>query len=117
MSVAGDATTRISFNQFASNSRWFTGSNFLLNATLDDFSEKIVSTDHIPETLTEVNVINNNLTVSDINKSIFNWEYYSDLDNMIKHPAWILKLKSNWLNWERNKKHRGKLKTSNSIRH
>ena len=31
--------------------------NFLLNATLDDFSENIVSTDHIPETLTKVNVI------------------------------------------------------------
>ena len=59
--------------QFGSNSRWFTESNFLVNATLDDFSEKTVSTDHIPETLTEVNVINNNLMISDINKSIFNW--------------------------------------------
>ena len=29
---------------------------------------------------------------------------------MIKHLAWILKLKSNWLNWKRNKKHRTNLK-------
>ena len=29
---------------------------------------------------------------------------------MIKHLAWILKLKSNWLNWERNKKHGVNLK-------
>ena len=63
MNVADDATRCISFNQFASNSRWFTGPNFLLNATLDDFSEKIVSTDHIPETLTQVNVINNNFMI------------------------------------------------------
>ena len=44
--------------------------------------------------------------ISNINKSIYNWEYYSDLDKMIKHLAWILKLKSNWQNWKRNKKHR-----------
>ena len=48
--VADDSTRCISFNQFASNSRWFTGPNFLLNATLDAFSQTIVSTDHIPET-------------------------------------------------------------------
>ena len=48
--------------------------------------------------------------ISNINKSLFNWEYYSDLDKMIKHLAWILKLKSNWLNWKRNKKHRANLK-------
>ena len=93
MNVADDATMCISFKQFGSNSRWFTGPSFLLNATSDDFSENIVSTDHIPETLTEVSVISNNLMISDINKSIFNWEYYSDLDKMIKHLAWILKLK------------------------
>ena len=108
--VADDATRCISFKQFGSNSRWFTVPSFLLNATLDDFSENIVSTDHIPETLTEVNVISNNVMISDINKSIFNLEYYSDLDKMIKHLAWILKLKSNWLNWDRNKKHRANLK-------
>ena len=50
----------------------FTGPNFLFHATLDDFSEKIASTDHIPETLTEVNIINNNLMILGINKSIFN---------------------------------------------
>ena len=110
MNVADDATMCISFKQFGSNSRWFTGPSFLLNATSDDFSENIVSTDHIPETLIEVSVISNNLMISDINKSIFNWEYYSDLDKMIKHLAWILKLKSNWLNWDRNKKHRANLK-------
>ena len=27
-----------------------------------------------------------------------------NIDKMIKHLAWILKLKSNWLNWKRNKK-------------
>ena len=96
--------------------RWFTGPSFLLNTTLYDFSENIVSTDHIPETLTEVNAISNNLMISDINKSIFNWEYYSDLYKIIKHFAWILKLKSNWLNWKRNKK-QCKLKVSNCIRH
>ena len=63
INVADNATWCISFNQFACNSRWFTGPNFLLNATLGDFSEKIVSTDHIHETLTEVNVINNNLII------------------------------------------------------
>ena len=110
MNVADNFTRCISFKQFSSNSRWFTGPSFLPNPTLDDFSENIVSTDHIPETLTEVNVISNNLMISDINKSIFNWEFYSDLDKIIKHLAWILKLKSNWLNWKRNKKHRANLK-------
>ena len=55
MNVADDATKCVSFKLFSSNSRWFTGSSFLLNATLDNFSENILSTDHIPETLTEVN--------------------------------------------------------------
>ena len=32
--------------------------------------------------------------ISDMNKSIFNREYYSDLDKMIKHLEWILKFKS-----------------------
>ena len=72
MNVAYDATKSISFKQFVSNSRWLTGPSFLLNATSDDFLENIVSTDHIPEALTEVNVISNNLMISDINKSIFN---------------------------------------------
>ena len=70
MNVAENATRCISINQFGSNSRWFTGPNFLLNATLDDFSENSVSTDHIPKILTEVNVISINLMISDINKSI-----------------------------------------------
>ena len=87
MNVADNATRCISFNRFVSNSRWFTGFNFLLNETLDDFSENTVSTDHISETLTEVNVISNNLIISDINKSILNWEYYSDLDKIVKHLA------------------------------
>ena len=72
--------------------------------------DNIVSTDHVAEILTEVNIISNNLLISDINKSIFNWEYYSDLDKMIKHLAWTLKLKSNWLNWNRNKMYRANLK-------
>ena len=92
MNVADDATKCISFNQFGRISRWFTGSNFLFNAALDDFSEKIFSTNHIPETLTEVNVINNNLMIPDIRKSIFNWEYHSDLDKMIKHLEVKIKL-------------------------
>ena len=110
MNIADDVTRCINFNQFGSNSRWFTGTNSLVNATLDDFLDNIVSTDHVPEILTEVNIISNNLLISDINKSIFNWEYYSDLDKMIKHLAWTLKLKSNWLNWNRNKIYRANLK-------
>ena len=47
MNVADDATRGLSFKQFGTNSRWFTGPNFLLNVTLDDFSENIVSADHI----------------------------------------------------------------------
>ena len=70
MNVADDATRGISFKQFGTNSRWFTGPNFLLNVTLDDFSENIVSADHIPETLTKVDVISYNLMISDINKYI-----------------------------------------------
>ena len=70
MNVADDATRGISFKQFGTNSRWFTGPNFLLNVALDDFSENIVSADHIPETLTKVDVISYNLMISDINKYI-----------------------------------------------
>ena len=70
MNVADDATRGISFKQFGTNSRWFTGPNFLLNVTLDDFSENIVSADHIPETLTKVDVISYNLMISDINNYI-----------------------------------------------
>ena len=89
MNVVGKATSCISFSQFGSNSRWFTGPNFLLNATLDGFSEKTISTKHIPETITEVNITNNNMMISDMNKFIFNFRfYYSDLDKMIKHLAW-----------------------------
>ena len=84
MNVPDHATRCISFNQFGSSSSWFTGPHFLLNVTLDDFSENIISTDDIPETLIEVNVINNNLMISDVNKSIFNWEHYSDLDHSPK---------------------------------
>ena len=42
MNVADDATRCISFNQFGSNSRLFTGPNFLLNVTLDNISENII---------------------------------------------------------------------------
>ena len=70
MNVADDAIRGISFKQFGTNSRWFTGPNFLLNVNLDDFSENIVSADHIPETLTKVDVISYNLMISDINKYI-----------------------------------------------
>ena len=42
MKVADDATRYISFNQFGSNSRLFTGPNFLLNVTLDNISENII---------------------------------------------------------------------------
>ena len=84
MNVPDHATRCISFNQFGSSSSWFTGPHFLLNVTLDDFSENIISTDDIPETLIEVNVINNNLMISDVNKSIFNWEHYSDLHHSPK---------------------------------
>ena len=44
MKVGENAARSISFNQFGSNSRRSTGPNFLLNAALGDFSEKIVST-------------------------------------------------------------------------
>ena len=56
------------------------------------------------------------MMISDMNKSIFNWAYYSDLSKMTKHIAWILKLKSNWLNWKRNKKKQSKYEVSKSIR-
>ena len=102
MNIADDVTRCINFNQFGSISRWFTETNSLVNATLDDFLDNIISTDDVPEILTEVNITSNNLLISDIIKSIFNWEYYSDLDKMIKHLAWILKLKSNCLNRNRN---------------
>ena len=65
---------------------------------------------NIPEKITELNVMNNNMMISDMNKVIFNWEHYSNLDKMIKHLAWVLKLKSNWLNLKRNKKQRANLK-------
>ena len=48
MNLADDATRYISFNQFGSNSGWFNGPNFLHNTTLDEFSEKVVSREHIP---------------------------------------------------------------------
>ena len=110
MNVAEDATRCISFNKFGRNSSWFTGANFLPISTLNYFSEKIISTKYIPETAIEVNMINNNMMISDMNKCIFNWKYYSDLDKIIKHLQWILKLKSNWLNWKRNRKQRVNLK-------
>ena len=39
------------FNQIGSNSRWFTGPNFLFNATISDFSEKIISAERKPKAL------------------------------------------------------------------
>ena len=44
MKVGENAARSISFNQFGSNSRRSIGPNFLLNAALGDFSEKIIST-------------------------------------------------------------------------
>ena len=47
MKRADDATRSISLNQFGSNSRWFSISNFLYNVNLDDFSGKRISTTYI----------------------------------------------------------------------
>ena len=48
----------------------------------------------------------NSILVSDINNSLINWPYYSSLDKLVRHLAWILKLKRNWVMCQRGKKRR-----------
>ena len=32
---------------------------------------------------------------------IINWTYYSSLEKLVRHLTWILRLKSNWVEWKK----------------
>ena len=53
---------------------------------------------HISESIGIVkqsNILCHGSIVSDINNSLINWIHYSSLDRLVRHLAWILKLKRN----------------------
>ena len=52
------------------------------------------------------------LPTAELNREIpsqnvfINWSHYSSLTKLVRHLAWILKLKNNWLKWKRGSSER-----------
>ena len=97
----------------STSSRWLCGPSFLLEDEQywprnDVNNNKECS---IEDTSTiNVNVIDEvNCTSKYINETV-KWNHYSSWIKLVRHITWIIKLKRNWLNHQRNLKNRENLK-------
>ena len=93
--AADDATRYISFHDLNSNSRWFKGPDFIykdsvtktkyVNCNLEEYSNANVN----------LNKIDNEVLISTFVKPVMNWSYYSSINKIVRHLAWILELNGN----------------------
>ena len=74
---------------------WFTGPQFLLNETLK-FESTFDGDTKMVEEFEEVASINI-IQKHDEMSGIIQWHKYSDWSKLLRHYAWIIKLKSRWL--------------------
>ena len=108
LNVADDATrVNNNFKSLLHDYRWLTGPEFLQKKNYDqDVKLDKNSPDIIIET---INTLTNDspkfpLNVRNDKKIEINWEYYSSFIKIIKHVAWIIKLKKHWIRRKRGQK-------------
>lgn len=82
LNVADDSTRYINFGRLTTESRWIKGPEFLRNLRKDWPMKPEIAENHkiCP---------------------VIKWNHYSSWRKLIRHTAWIIKLKSNWLKWKR----------------
>ena len=103
-----DMCTRYhSFQCLNSDSIWIRGINFLYRNKNENAFEYVIENNEIENF--NVNLATN-LTTKSSNSPKFissiKWNHYSSYYKLLKHIAWILKLKRNYISCKRNKEHK-----------
>ena len=114
--IADNLTRYKGFTSLQKASRWCNGPDFLYNSLENDeiISVNTISTKDEDKTLrrTSNNGQSTVLPTAETNREIpsqnefINWSHYSLLTKLVRHLAWILKLKTNWLKWKRGSSER-----------
>ena len=91
--AAGDATCYIPFRDLNSNSRWFKGPDFIYNNSVTKTKYVNCNLEGYSNANVNLNKTDNEVLISTFIKSVINWSYYSLLNKIVRHLAWILKLK------------------------
>ena len=104
------------FNSLQKASRWCNGPDFWYNSLENHeiISVNTISTKDEDKTFrrTSNNGQRTALHTAELNREIpsqnvfINWSHYSSLTKLVRHLAWILKLKNNWLKWKRGSSER-----------
>ena len=96
--VADDATRCRSFSDLNSNCRWFNRPEFIHeNVITEPESCDIYRTDKTNLNINAITKTNSDIILSTEAIPLINWCYYSSLSKLVRHLAWILKLKGSWI--------------------
>ena len=99
--VADDATRCRSFSDLNSNCILINGPEFTHeNVITKPESCDIFRTDKTNLNINAITKTNSDIILSTETKSLINWCYYSSLSKLVRHLAWILKLKGSWIHWK-----------------
>ena len=99
--VADDATCCRSFSDLNSTCRWFNGPEFIHdNVITETESCDTYRTDKTNLNINAITETNSDTILSTETKPLINWCHYSSLSKLVRHLAWILKLKQNWIQWK-----------------
>ena len=104
--AANDATRYIPFRDLNSNSQWFNRPNFVYNDSVTKTNYVNCSLEGNSNANENLNKIDNEVLISTSVKPRINWSYYTSLAKIVRHLAWILKLKGNWIHWKRGEEGR-----------
>ena len=109
--AADDLTRSKAFDSLKKASRWCNGPDFLYNSLQNHeiINVNAISTKDKDKTLrrTSNNGQSTVLPTSEVNSEIpsqnvlTNWSCYSSLTKLVRHLAWIFKLKTNWVKWKK----------------
>ena len=114
--IADDLTRYKGFDSLQKASRWCNGPDFLYNSLENHeiISVNTMSTKDKDKTFRRAS--NNGqstvLHTAELNREItsqkvfINWSRYSSLTKLVRHLAWTLKLKTNWLKWKKGSSER-----------
>ena len=100
--VADDATRCRSFSDLNSNCILINGPEFTHeNVITKPESCDIFRTDKTNLNINAITKTNSDIILSTETKPLINWCYYSSLSKLVRHLAWILKLKRSWIQWKK----------------
>ena len=103
--VANDTTRCRSFSDLNSTCRWFNGPQFIHeNVITEPESCDICRTAKTNLNINAITKTSSDIILSTETKPLINWCYYYSLSKLVRHLAWILKLKRNWIQWKRGTK-------------